>query len=150
MSPRRVAVRRVLTLAAVAWLIGGDRATAQVVRYPGVWGPGPRRTYGTYGPRMSFGEFGYRMNYGYAFGNTYGGLGSLGYGFGYGLGPQFGPGGAVIASPASVTPGTPPMSGYYPPWAVYGWTSPNPGVFPPGSPNYGRPRPAPTYPRPPR
>jgi hypothetical protein len=97
----------------------------------------PRATRGTYGPRMSFGEFGYRMNMGYAYGNPYGGLGSrYGYGFGYGFGPGYPPGGAAIYSSAYVTPGAGLNGGYYPPWAVYGTTVPNPAVFPFPSPNY--------------
>ena len=104
-------------------------------------GPMPvmARPGGTYGPRMSFGQFGYRMNMAYAFGNPYGGLGVMGYGFGAGFGPQFPPGGGVVYSSAYTTPGAPPMSGYYPPFAVYGWTFQTPAVFPPGSPNWGGP-----------
>jgi hypothetical protein len=127
-----------LTLAAALAALAVDApARAQAFVFPGV--RPPRRTFGTYGPRMSFGEFGYRMNYGYAFGNPYGGLGSLNFGFGSGLGPQFGPRGALIYSSAYTTPGVPPGSGYYPPFAAYGWTFQNPAVFPPGSPNYGGP-----------
>jgi hypothetical protein len=104
---------------------------------PGYRGYGPPRgTRGTYGPGMSFGEFGYGMNYGYALGAPYGGLGSLGYGFGYGVGPGFGPGGSRIYSSAYVTPGmNASISGYYPPFAVYGTQSRNPAVFPAPGPN---------------
>jgi hypothetical protein len=89
---------------------------------------------------MSFGEFGYRMNYGYAFGAPYGGLGRYGYGFGYGFGPGYPPAGTQIYSSAFVTPGAGLNMGYYPPWAAYGATIPNPAIFPYPAPNYGSPR----------
>jgi hypothetical protein len=127
----------------VWWLVGSVQAQYFVA-------PGSRiqrRTVGTYGPRMSFGQFGYAMNYGEAFGNPYGGLDWLGFGFGYGIGPQFGPGGSVIYSSAYTTPGVPP-SGFYPPFAAYGWTYQNPATFGPGSPGFTRPRsPYPYVPR---
>jgi hypothetical protein len=91
---------------------------------------------------MSFGEFGYRMNVGYAFGAPYGGLGSVGNGFGYGFGPGFPPGGSVLYGSAYVSPGTnSTFTGYYPPFAAYGNAYQNPAVFPPPAPNYGGVRP---------
>lgn len=97
-----------------------------------------RRPGGTYGPGMSFGRFAYAMNYGYAFGSPYGGLGTIGYGLGSGVGPGFGPGGSILYSSAYNAPGTnSAFSGYYPPFAAYGWAHQNSAIFPPPAPNYG-------------
>lgn len=112
------------------------RAPAATPAYAGSYPA--RENRGTYGPRMSFGAFGSRLNYGEAYGNPYGGMGSLNYGFGYGFGPGYPPGGAAIYSSAYNVPSPNPVnSGFYPPFAAYGTGWQNPAVFPSPGPNNG-------------